>query len=206
MAETAFIRAFIAINLPAEVRANLAELQRELKSALPDDGVRWTRPEQIHLTLKFLGDITADSLEDLKVAVQRACNGIAPFPLRAESLGVFPDSQKPRVIWTDVNGDTDILRRLQEQVERETGEWREAERRAFQPHLTLARVRSLTPHGVAVLREKIHMYTAPQFGSWHVGQIDLMQSKLSSAGAEHSQLAGFPLNSIPTRQTSSSNS
>ena len=205
MAETTFIRAFIAINLPAEVRANLAELQRELKSALPGDGVRWTKPEQIHLTLKFLGDIAVDSLEDLKVSVQRAGEGIAPFSLHAESLGVFPDSQKPRVIWTDVSGDTDILRRLQEQIERETGAWRTAEQRIFQPHLTLARVRSLKPDGTAVLREKIRAHTAAQFDSWHVGQIDLMQSKLSSGGAEHSQLAGFPLNSIPTRQTSSSN-
>jgi 2'-5' RNA ligase len=193
MAETDFIRAFVAINLPVEVRANLAELQRELKSALPGDGVRWTKPEQIHLTLKFLGDITANSLEDLKVAIQRACEGITPFSLRMESLGVFPDSQKPRVIWTDVNGDADILRRLQEQIERETGAWRETEQRTFQPHLTLARVRSLKPDGAAVLREKIRAHTATQFGSWHIGQIDLTQSKLSSAGAEHSQLAGFPL-------------
>ena len=91
MAGIASIRAFVAINLPLEMRSSLWELQRELKSALPGDGVRWTKPEQIHLTLKFLGDITADSLEDLKVAIQHACEGITPFSLRAESLGVFPD-------------------------------------------------------------------------------------------------------------------
>jgi len=193
MAETAFIRAFVAINLPVEVRANLTELQRELKSVLPGNGLRWTKPEQVHLTLKFLGDIAADSLEDLKVAVQRACEGITPFSLRAESLGAFPDSQRPRVIWTDVNGDADILRRLQEQIEHETGKWRETEQRIFQPHLTLARVGSLKPRETAVLHEKIRVHTATQFGSWHVTQIDLMQSKLSSAGAEYSQLAGFPL-------------
>jgi 2'-5' RNA ligase len=193
MAETAFIRAFVAINLPVEVRANLTELQRELKSVLPGNGLRWTKPEQVHLTLKFLGDIAADSLEDLKSAIQRACNGIAPFSLRAESPGVFPDSQRPRVIWTDVNGDMDVLRRLQEQIERETGAWREAEQRTFQPHLTLARVQSLKPDKAAVLHEKIRMHTATQFGSWHIGRIDLMRSKLSSTGAEYSQLAEFPL-------------
>lgn len=193
MAETASIRAFVAINLPVEVRANLAELQRELKSAMLGDGVRWTKPEQIHLTLKFLGDIAADSLEDLKSAIQRACKGITPFSLHAESLGVFPDSQKPRVIWTDVNGDADILRRLQEQIERETGKWRETEQRTFQPHLTLARVRILKPDEAAVLREKIRVHTATQLGSWNVTKIDLMQSKLTGAGAEHSRLAEFPL-------------
>jgi 2'-5' RNA ligase len=97
------------------------------------------------------------------------------------------------VIWTDVNGDTHILGRLQEQIGRETSAWREAKQRTFQPHLTLARVRSLKPREAAVLREKIRAHLATQFGSWHVGQIDLMQSKLSSAGAEYSQLAGFPL-------------
>jgi 2'-5' RNA ligase len=192
MAETAFIRAFIAINLPVEVRANLAELQHELKSALSGDGLRWTKPEQIHLTLKFLGDVAADSLKDLKVAVQRACEGITPFFLCTESLGVFPDSQRPRVIWTDVSGDTDIFRRLQEQVERETCAWREAEQRIFQPHLTLARVRSLKPDGAAVLREKIRVHATTQFGSWRVTQIDLMQGKLSGAAASvnHRQSAG----------------
>ena len=97
------------------------------------------------------------------------------------------------MIWTNINGDADILRRLQEQIERETGKWRTAEQRTFQPHLTLARVRSLKPDGGAGLRDKIRAHTATHVGSWHVGQVDLMQSKLSSVGAEYSQLAEFPL-------------
>jgi 2'-5' RNA ligase len=193
MPDSAQIRAFIAINLPAEVREKLERVQRELKSALADSDVRWTKPEQVHLTLKFLGDIAADSLEDLKRAIQRACEGIAPFLLRAESLGVFPDSQKPRVIWVDVHGETDFLRRLQERVEQETVAWRELEQRTFQPHLTLARVHKLKPQEAQILREKIRGQTAAQFGTWRAVQVDLMQSKLSSTGAEHFQLAEFPL-------------
>lgn len=193
MADAAFIRAFIAINLPTEVQTNLAELQSDLKSALPGSGLRWTKPEQIHLTLKFLGDIAANSLENLKNAIHRACDGIPPFALKTEALGAFPDSRRPRVIWTDVTGNTDILCRLQGQIERETVAWREAEQRTFQPHLTLARVRSLKPREAEVLREKIRAHEAAKFGEWQVTQIDLMQSKLSGAGAEYSQLAEFHL-------------
>jgi 2'-5' RNA ligase len=193
MSEDTFIRAFIAINLPAEVRANLERVQRELKSALPGSRVRWTKPEQVHLTLKFLGDIAADSLENLKSALHRSCENVAPFSLRAESLGVFPDSQKPRVIWVDVHGETDFLRRLQERVEQETVAWRELERRTFQPHLTLARVHKLKPQEAQILREKIRGQTAAQFGTWPAVQVDLMQSKLSGTGAAHFQLAEFPL-------------
>ena len=87
----------------------------------------------------------------------------------------------------------EILQRLQEQIERETGKWRMAEQRTFQPHLTLARVRNLKSREGEMLREKIRAHTATQLGSWRAGQIDLMQSKLSSAGAEYSQLAEFPL-------------
>lgn len=193
MPDAAFIRAFIAINLPEEVRANLAQLQRHLKSALPGDGFRWTKPEQIHLTLKFLGDIAVDSVADLQAALQRACAGIAPFTLRAESLGVFPDSQRPRVVWVEARGDTAVLRSLQEQVEQATTAWREPEPRPFQAHLTLARVRKLKPPATETLRLNLREQQGEFFGSWRVARVDLMQSKLSAAGAEYFQLANFPL-------------
>jgi 2'-5' RNA ligase len=187
------LRAFVAINLPDGVRSGLVRRRAGLKSALPGDGLRWVQPEQIHLTLKFLGAIPAASLPDLRAALSRACAGIAPFSLCAESLGVFPDARRPRVIWTDVNGDRESLRRLQEQIARETGAWREAEPRPFQPHLTLARVKHLNPREAQLLSEHLGGAAEVSFGSWAVTGIDLMQSRLRPAGAEYFRLAEFAL-------------
>src|SRR5229473_1808380 len=93
------IRAFIAINLPPTARARLAQLQRELQLTFVAGAVRWVRPEQIHLTLKFLGDVPEESLSDLETALRRACQASVPLELRADGLGCFPHPQNARVLW-----------------------------------------------------------------------------------------------------------
>jgi 2'-5' RNA ligase len=190
-----FIRAFIAINLPGEVRAKLVRQHRSLKVALPGDGIRWTPPGQIHLTLKFLGDVPSSSVDDLRAAVESGCRGTAPFSLRARGLGVFPGAQRPRVLWAGVEGELDALRQLQERIEIETGRWREREARAFQPHLTLARIKILPPGRALALRKKLA--AAADFGAWRVERVDLMRSHLSASGVTHEALAGFKLREGP---------
>ena len=194
MPETvANLRLFIAVNLPDDLRANLERPYRSLKLALAGDGVRWTPLKQVHLTLKFLGDVAADSLADLRAAVERGCRGVAPFSLRAHALGVFPSAQRPRVVWCGVTGELDMLRQLQEQIENETIIWREREARPFQPHLTLARIKVLGPGRAAALRKKREALAAADFGAWPVGRVDLMQCHLSATGVTHTRLAEFPL-------------
>lgn len=193
MAEAEFIRAFIAINLPDAVRANLERLHRSLKLALAGDGIRWTPPEQIHLTLKFLGDVPAESLDNLRAAIAGGCRGVAPFSLRAQALGVFPNAQKPRVVWVGVTGELEALRQLQEQIERETERWREREARGLQPHLTLARIKVLGASRAAALRKKLDTATMADFGAWTASQVNLMRSHLSATGVTHTSLADFPL-------------
>ena len=184
---------FIALNLPDELRANLERPYRSLKLALAGDGVRWTPLGQIHLTLKFLGDVSADSLAELRAAVARGCRGVAPFSLRAQALGVFPSGPRPRVVWFGVTGGLAMLRQLQDQIENETIRWLEREARPFQPHLTLARIRVLGPGRAAALRKKMAALAAADFGAWPVGRVDLMQCHLSAAGVTHTRLAEFPL-------------
>jgi RNA 2',3'-cyclic 3'-phosphodiesterase len=187
-----FIRAFIALNLPDDLRANLARLHRSLRRALPGDGVRWTPPGQIHLTLKFLGDVPGAEVDDLIAAFTRGCRGWGPFALQARGLGVFPDARRPRVLWAGVAGGLDALRQLQEGIEAETGRWREREARPFQPHLTLARFKVLPPGRALALGRKLAT-PAADYGPWRVAQVDLMRSHLSATGVTHERLAGCAL-------------
>ena len=92
-------RLFIALPVPDAIKAELEILQRQLREQLPRDCMRWTRPEQIHLTLKFLGYVSSDKLEDLSGAVAEACRAFAPLHLRAERIGFFPQIRFPRVVW-----------------------------------------------------------------------------------------------------------
>jgi hypothetical protein len=100
-----FLRLFIALPVPAEVRAEIARAQVQLKCCLPPGVVRWVRAEQFHLTLKFLGDIHPTQLDALKKSVAEACAGLLPPALSAKGVGFFPHAQKPRVIWAGVEGE-----------------------------------------------------------------------------------------------------
>ena len=90
------LRLFIALPVPAAVKEELRRLQVELRGRLPNGPARWTRPEQIHLTLKFLGDVSADRVTEIEKAVRTACAAFAPMPLRAERIGFFPQIGFPR--------------------------------------------------------------------------------------------------------------
>ena len=167
------------------------EVQRELKSFCAEDSVRWALPEQIHLTLKFLGSVDSDSLGDLNTAIKRACGEIKPFELNTKSAGCFPDAHRPRVIWIGLTGGLEILTALQLRLEAATKSWREPEAREFHPHLTIGRVKNLRPRELQKIGSALESHAQTVFGSWQVRQIDLMQSKLLPHGASHHRLAGF---------------
>ena len=187
------IRAFIAIKLPPEVRAGVEQVQGSLKSAIRPGSVRWTPAEQIHLTLKFLGNIPADSVPELEAALRRACAQVAPFELYADGLGAFPDSQRPRVLWIGLGGALDALQLLQKAIVVETERWGEPEERAFHPHLTLGRVKNASARELHELGERIRSVSAASVGSWQVTQVDLMKSELFQDGARHTGLLEVPL-------------
>ena len=187
------IRAFVSVNLSEDVRLYLAEVQRELKGAGGGVGVRWAAPEQIHLTLKFLGNIASASLPDLEAALIRARAGAASFELRAEGVGAFPDLHRPRVLWVGLTGELEALRALQEKVLRETIAWGGPEERAFHPHLTIARIKDPRASDVADVIARMKSLAARQRGNWQISEFHLMRSELSSAGSRYTSLATIPL-------------
>src|SRR2546425_596522 len=134
------IRAFIGLPLEPVLAAGIKKVQQRLNS--PGGAVRWISPEQLHLTLQFLGNVATDRLDDLTAALRRACARTAPFQLALEGAGCFPNTKSPRVVWIGIQGDLEPLRILQDQIAQETKNFGDhGAERAFQPHLTIGRVK-----------------------------------------------------------------
>src|SRR5437870_3827882 len=140
------IRSFIAVELPPQVHALLTTVQEELRESLGGaaSAIRWVRPEGTHLTLQFLGDVPASSIERIEQALRAACASASPFTLKVEGLGAFPNPRRPRVIWVGLTGDPGALAALRSLHESVTGQMKTLGFRpdnSFKPHLTLGRIR-----------------------------------------------------------------
>ena len=187
------LRLFVAIDLPEDVREALRRLQTDLRrDDLP--GLRWTRPEGVHLTLKFLGETPATSLAAIEGALARAVRGVPAFRLALGAPGTFGGRRGPRVLWVDVEGELQPLLRLQAAVERELAAVGFApEERKFSPHLTLARVPQPPPPGLAERLSRALTAVATPQGEFRATELLLMRSRLQPGGAVYSRVAAFPL-------------
>lgn len=136
----AFMRCFLAIDIPDELRTALAELQDRLRGRV--DGVRWVHPEQIHLTVKFLGDVESNDIQEVSIHADRIAGRIAPFDLAFAGTGCFPSGGAVRIIWVGLPTPPAGLADAQQTCERQYAELGfPSEQRAYHPHLTLGRVK-----------------------------------------------------------------
>jgi RNA 2',3'-cyclic 3'-phosphodiesterase len=191
------LRCFIAVHVPPQIREKLRDIQRKLEKSMPEEAVRWTPFEQLHLTLEFLGNVPATAVPKLEQTLTKVAAGHRPFKLRTESIGAFSSIRNPRVIWAGIAGNIDQLKALQSAVHAAVVEWeQEPETRAYRPHLTLGRVRPLKPPELRKVSEALAAVAAPDVGTWDVTEFALMQSKLSPRGAQHSVLATFRLQGL----------
>ncbi len=183
------LRLFIAIELPDEVQAVLAEARKRLAGRTL--AVRWVDVAGAHLTLKFLGATPAHRVEAIKEAVQTVARLHAPFMLRTAGLGVFPRPNEPRVVWIGVEGDVPRLRALHADVERYVAPLGyPTEKRPFSPHLTLGRtVKGATRPEFATIGAAVAAAEAPPAAMWPVGVISLMRSELGPGGARYTAMA-----------------
>jgi len=189
------IRTFVAIELDDALKAALGRIQGQLKKGGMSHVARWVSLDSIHLTLKFLGDVSPDRVEEIERAIQRACIPCAPFSVSLSDIGCFPHFRRPRVIWVGLDGDVETLAQLQRSVESElVGVGFEAEGRRFQPHLTLARIkRNARPHECARLGEFISTAKIVKSVSMVVREVSLMRSELHPSGAVYTCLAAISL-------------
>lgn len=188
------MRLFIALELPETVIRHAAGIIGRLKRSGPD--IKWVRPESLHITLKFLGDVEKDEADELAVDLGVAYGNGRPLDLAVGGCGAFPNPKQPSVIWLGLNGDTQGLIRMAAKTEVicETHGF-PREKRAFKPHLTLGRVRrgkgpntSLAPLSAAIAAAVRKNSNGPGF---RANTIALMQSTLTPQGAIYKPVTKF---------------
>lgn len=190
MADRGTIRAFLAMDPPPEVLRRIADIQEVLKKTLRGS-ISWVRPEGIHLTLKFFGDMAAEDIQPISEVVSRQAAETRPLHLNIKGLGVFPGIRRPRVLWLGVGGEVARLIALQGVLDQgfETCGIKKEER-PFRAHLTLARIKS--PQGLSGLDKVLEEKEAESAGSFEAKGLILFKSDLTPKGAIYTVLADFP--------------
>jgi len=182
------MRLFAAIPVSTEVRELVAEVLREL--APHQWPIRWVRPEAVHLTVKFYGEVPEDSTEQVLASLAEAVRGTGALPVEVGGVGVFPSAGRPRVIWLGVEapGALEILHHRVEVGAATLGF--PGDGRPYRPHLTLGRLRDRA-RAPRVVEETLNGITRRE--TFLAKRMVLYQSILSSAGADHRSVATFPL-------------
>jgi 2'-5' RNA ligase len=186
------VRLFVALEIPSTVRDKFTVLMNGLRSLDRKPGAkkpRWVRPENLHLTLKFIGTIAPERLEEIRAALAGVRSEL-PVQLRFRGIGFFPDAKRPRVIWAGV-AESENLTAIAANVDRVLEELEvPREQRAFTPHLTLARCEPTTIS--AALKAAIDKNAASDFGELRTNEFHLIESRLKPTGAEYTTLQSFP--------------
>ena len=179
-------RAFIALELPPEVIEALGDLQSELKNK--GLKLRWVKPGNIHLTLKFLGEVSTERLRAVKSVIHRVAGSQSAFSLAAKGVGVFPSVKNARVLWSGVHGDVERLRRLHSCLDEGlAGKGFVADKRTFRGHLTLGRLkRRIDAKALASAITDCGSFASP---SWTVKRLVLFKSELEPTGAVYSEIS-----------------
>jgi 2'-5' RNA ligase len=187
------VRLFVACEVPEDARETIGGIIETLK-ARSGSAVRWIRPDGVHVTLKFLGEVPVKQLPAVKLAIQEAVVGHSPFELEFSNIGTFGGREGLRLMWVGIAGDVLRLEALVRAVNAALAVVGfEPERRPFRPHLTLGRVRDEIPtRQRAEIEVAVGKMDVPPTG-WRTTHVSLMRSRLTPQGAIYEVLATFPL-------------
>ncbi len=184
------MRCFIAIELPEAVKSTLSGIEEDLKKSKAD--VRWVKPDNIHLTLKFFGNIEEKKTEKIIEIMENICNQYAPFTIEIKGMGTFPNIKSPRVLWVGIEGNA-TLKTLQEEIENKMESIGfDREDRAFTAHLTLGRFRSSIEKEGLLKAVKLHEKDT-FVGSINVQSLSLIRSDLHPEGARYTKIIDISL-------------
>jgi len=187
-------RIFIALELPTTLQSALQTQLETLQNALPGAAIRWVAATNVHLTLKFLGDVAVNGLDRVKNATRQAVQACPPFELTAMGMGCFPSFKRPNVVWVGVEGEKAALVALRDQVEAHLAPLGyPTEERPFSPHITLGRVKANTPQELATIGSVIRENHLVRLGTWRCDTISVIESTLTPAGARYTPLGHYPL-------------
>ena len=186
------MRCFIAVDLSDEVRSTLDSTQGRLRARAPKADLRWVDSAGMHLTLQFLGEVSDGLLADVRRALATAATSVSPLELACRGLGAFPGLARPRVVWAGIRGAVGDLSRLAAACQRACEPLGFVpEKRPFQGHVTLARVRS--PRGFGPLARVIESAADDDFGAWTATEVVLYRSHLRRTGSIYEALDRVPI-------------
>ena len=184
-------RMFCAVELPDQVRKQLEEHILKLRKAVPDAAASWSRVENIHLTLKFLGNVAVDRIPAISAAASRAVTEISSFPISIGNTGVFPRPSRAQVLWIGVSDPSGKLSALQERLENEYAtEGFPKEDRAYRPHLTIARIRK---HEGARRLADTHLQMDFPATNIELNELIVFRSELSPKGSRYTPISTHPI-------------
>lgn len=196
------LRAFIAIELPAEVQKKVSQVIQRLQEPLRDVSIRWVKTHNIHLTLKFLGEVSLNNLETIKQILVKEAAEVSPFEFSIGELGAFPNLKRPRVLWLHATAPPELLA-LQRSIDTQTERLGYvSEERTYSPHITIGRVNrqvnSEDIHRISTLLQKTHVGLVEVV---RVSTVTLFRSDLHPDGSVYTPLAIASLkNSIPDKR------
>jgi 2'-5' RNA ligase len=181
------LRTFVAVEINSAVRQRTEELIEQLRSAGAD--VKWVAVHNLHLTLKFLGDVVSREIPRVCEAVGRGASEVEPFELEVRGAGAFPNARRPRTLWLGVGGGSQEMVALHEKVE---GPLKKLgfrpEHRRHQPHLTIGRIRRGGP-GVTELGQLLEQHADYVAGRVKVSQVVVLSSQLDRGGPTYEALS-----------------
>ncbi len=188
------LRVFIAIELPVSIQNAIQQQTASLQHALDSSLVRWVPSHNIHLTLKFLGDVSPTNIELLTQMLQYEADQQTAFDLKVSGIGSFPTSRRPRIIWIGLHAPA-VLDSLQRSIDSAVARLGYAtEERPFSPHLTIGRVRqNLSSAGLQKIRNTLDATKIGDLGSAKVDSVHLFKSDLQPGGSVYTRLFSAPL-------------
>lgn len=181
------MRLFIAIELPQKIQKELYEKTAPIRASL--SGVRWIPPENLHLTLKFLGEVASDRVDAVKASLQEALSrgDFRPFGLEFKGVGAFPSISHPRVIWIGISQGGEALTQLANALEEELQNLGfERENRLYTAHLSIGRIGHLKDR--KILEEIVSKYDKTSFAGFSTDVVALIQSVLCREGAQYRKI------------------
>jgi 2'-5' RNA ligase len=183
------MRCFIAIELPQDIKESISSLIDKLRHI--SRGIRWVPVENIHLTIKFLGEVKEDLIPEIEKRLSSICMNHGSFNIAVHRTGAFPNFKYPNVLWIGTD-ESEELKGLHKDIDESmSGLGFEKEDRRFSPHFTMGRVRD--GKGIESILKDLYTMKDNFFGSMAVNEILLMKSVLKPTGAEYSKIAVFKL-------------
>jgi 2'-5' RNA ligase len=192
------LRSFIAVEIPVEIQSAIAHNTASLQKDLPKPLVRWVAPQNLHLTLKFLGDVSLANLERLAEVLKTEAATYEPFSMSVDGLGAFPTPRRARVIWIGLQSPP-AFAALQRGVEAAAARLGYAtEERPFSPHLTIGRVgQNVSTADLQRIRTALEATTVGALGAVRVDAIHIFKSDLQPGGSVYTNLYTLPMKSRP---------